>query len=82
MCLLKGLGLLILHLFSAFIFADATPMLRFPELHHNRVAFCVAGNLWVGEFNTGKTRRLTDWKGREYFPKFSPMENRLRLQQR
>ncbi|MCI0604606.1 S41 family peptidase [bacterium] len=68
----KGLSLVILLLISPSIFADANPMLRFPDVHKTRLAFSMAGDLWVADLSTGKSRRLTDWKGREYFPKFSP----------
>ena len=55
--------------------ADAqaqTRLLRFPDIHGNRVAFCYAGDLWTAPAAGGLAARLTSHPGLEQFPKFSP----------
>ncbi|UCC82005.1 MAG: PD40 domain-containing protein [Gemmatimonadota bacterium] len=53
--------------------ADAqTKLLRFPDVHGDRVAFMYAGDIWVAPANGGTATRLTTHPGLELFPKFSP----------
>ncbi len=53
--------------------ADAqTKLLRFPDIHGERVAFVYAGDLWVASVEGGTATRLTAHPGLELFPKFSP----------
>ncbi|MBI1746858.1 MAG: PD40 domain-containing protein [Acidobacteria bacterium] len=47
-------------------------LMRFPDIHGERVAFVYAGDLWVASTRDGMARRLTTHKGLELFPKFSP----------
>ena len=49
-----------------------TKLLRFPDLHGDRVAFCYAGDLWTAPAAGGAATRLTTAPGLEQFPKFSP----------
>lgn len=52
--------------------AAQTRLLRFPDVHQDRVAFTYAGDLWVASTGGGMARRLTAHPGVEIFPKFSP----------
>jgi len=49
-----------------------TRLLRFPDVHGDRVAFCYAGDLWLAPSSGGAARRLTAHPGLELFPRFSP----------
>jgi len=52
--------------------AAQTKLLRFPDIHGDRVAFCYAGDLWLAPSIGGTATRLTAHPGLEMFPKFSP----------
>lgn len=49
-----------------------TRLLRFPDIHGERVVFCYAGDLWTAPSTGGDATRLTAHPGLELFPKFSP----------
>ncbi len=49
-----------------------TKLLRFPDLHGDRVAFTYAGDLWTASASGGAAIRLTAHPGMEVFAKFSP----------
>jgi len=49
-----------------------TRLLRFPDIHGERVVFCYAGDLWTAPSTGGTAARLTAHPGLELFPKFSP----------
>ena len=49
-----------------------TKLLRFPDIHKDRVVFCYAGDLWLASSSGGTATRLTTHPGQELFPKFSP----------
>jgi tricorn protease len=51
---------------------ELTRLLRFPDIHKDKIAFVYAGDIWIVESNGGTARRLTSHKGMELFPKFSP----------
>ena len=53
-------------------FADDTRLLRFPDIHEDRVVFVYAGDLYVAPSSGGTAARLTSHEGLEQFPKFSP----------
>ena len=53
-------------------FADGTRLLRFPDIHENRVVFVYAGDLYIASTDGGTAVRLTSHEGMELFPKFSP----------
>ena len=50
-------------------------LLRFPDIHKDKIAFVFAGDIWIVESDGGTARRLTSHKGMELFPKFSQMGN-------
>ena len=49
-----------------------TKLLRFPDIHGDRVAFTYAGDLWTASASGGAAIRLTAHPGMEVFAKFSP----------
>ncbi len=49
-----------------------TKLLRFPDLHADRVAFTYAGDIWTAPVSGGSAIRLTAHPGMEVFAKFSP----------
>jgi len=62
---------------AAFVLVPAiagaqTKLLRFPDVHGDKVAFCYAGDLWLAPANGGTAWRLTTAPGQELFPHFSP----------
>ncbi|HZF12584.1 MAG TPA: hypothetical protein VFE33_27660 [Thermoanaerobaculia bacterium] len=52
--------------------AFATQLLRFPDVHGDKVVFCYGGDLWIAPVAGGTAIRLTAHPGLELFPKFSP----------
>ena len=68
-CLLT-VGVLLISTVTA---SDAqTKLLRFPDVHGDRVVFVYAGDLWTASTSGGTATRLTAHPGLEVFPKFSP----------
>ncbi|MFN2334915.1 MAG: hypothetical protein ABR550_10880, partial [Wenzhouxiangellaceae bacterium] len=52
---------------------DETLMLRYPDIHDERVVFSYAGDLWsAGIDDDEPARRLTSHPGLELYPRFSP----------
>lgn len=49
-----------------------TKMLRFPDIHGDRVVFSYAGDLWTASSAGGAATRLTAHPGLELFARFSP----------
>src|SRR5579871_5315806 len=49
-----------------------TRLLRFPDIHENRIVFTYGGDLWVVNAGGGTAARLTAHPGVEVFAKFSP----------
>jgi tricorn protease len=47
-------------------------LLRYPDVHGDKIAFVYAGDIWVVDAGGGGARRLTSHPGLELFPKFSP----------
>ncbi len=54
------------------IAAAGTKLLRFPDVHGDRVVFTYAGDLWTASTSGGTAVRLTAHPGLELFAKFSP----------
>ena len=53
--------------------ADAqSKLLRFPDIHGDRVVFTHGGDLWLAPATGGTATRLTSHPGVELFAKFSP----------
>ncbi len=49
-----------------------TKLLRFPDIHGEKVAFTYGGDLWITSTSGGAATRLTAHPGIEVFAKFSP----------
>src|SRR6267142_2058220 len=49
-----------------------TKLLRFPDIHDNRIVFTYGGDLWITGDTGGTATRLTAHPGLELFAKFSP----------
>ena len=49
-----------------------TKLLRFPDIHGDKVVFTYGGDLWTASANGGTALRLTAHPGLELFAKFSP----------
>ncbi|HUB81814.1 MAG TPA: PDZ domain-containing protein [Bryobacteraceae bacterium] len=47
-------------------------LMRFPDIHGNRIVFSYAGDLWLVSSEGGTASRITSDPGLELFPKFSP----------
>jgi tricorn protease len=56
---------------SSAVFAQ-TRLLRFPDIHGDRVAFTYGGDIWTAPTTGGSAIRLTAHPGVEVFAKFSP----------
>ena len=52
--------------------AGETRLLRFPDLHGDRVAFTYAGDIWLAPAGGGTAVQLTTHPGVELFARFSP----------
>jgi tricorn protease len=52
-----------------------TKLLRFPDIHGDKVVFTYAGDLWTAAASGGSATRLTAHPGEELFAKFSPDGN-------
>ena len=54
--------------------ADDAPtrLLRYPDLHGDRLVFTYAGDLWSAPAGGGDAYRLTSHEGYEYLPRISP----------
>jgi tricorn protease len=61
-------------LISTTAFAQ-TKLLRFPDIHGDRVAFTYGGDIWTAPATGGTAVRLTAHPGMEVFAKFSPDGN-------
>jgi tricorn protease len=67
------LRLAVLLLLAATLSADEpTKLLRYPDVHGDRIVFMYAGDLWAVDVSGGNARRLTAHEGIEYLPKTSP----------
>jgi len=49
-----------------------TKLLRFPDIHGEKIVFTYGGDLWLSHSSGGTARRLTAHPGQELFAKFSP----------
>lgn len=54
-----------------------TKLLRFPDIHGDRIAFSYGGDLWTASSSGGVATRLTTHPGLELFAKFSPDGNQI-----
>ena len=54
------------------ILGAQTKLLRYPDIHGDKLVFVYAGDLWTSSTAGGSAVRLTAHEGLELFPKFSP----------
>lgn len=59
-------------LFISITASAQTKLLRFPDIHGDKVAFTYGGDLWTAPASGGTATRLTAHPGVEVFAKFSP----------
>lgn len=71
LCAITFIGLM---LFASSASAQ-TKLLRFPDIHRDRVAFTYAGDIWTAPATGGSAIRLTAHPGVEVFARFSPDGN-------
>ena len=64
--------LLLLGAFAAPAAAEETRLLRYPDIHGDRIVFTYAGDLWTASTAGGAASRLTAHPGIEMFARFSP----------
>ena len=57
--------------------AEEARLIRFADIHGDRVTFVHAGDIWLASSRGGEARRLTSHEGMELFPKFSPDGTRI-----
>lgn len=57
---------------AIFVSAEEARLLRFPDIHGEKVVFVYGGDIWTVSSNGGTAARLTSHQGLERFPKFSP----------
>jgi len=62
-------------LLFASLAAAQTKLLRFPDVHGDKVVFTYGGDLWLASTSGGIATRLTAHPGLELFAKFSPDGN-------
>jgi tricorn protease len=67
-----ALLVLLATLFCVASLAAQTKLLRFPDVHGDKVVFTYGGDLWLASTSGGSATRLTAHPGLELFAKFSP----------
>ncbi|MEE4311209.1 MAG: peptidase S41, partial [candidate division KSB1 bacterium] len=51
---------------------EKRPLMRFPDIHGDKVVFVHGEDIWIASIDGGVAQRLTIHDGEEEFPKFSP----------
>ncbi len=69
---LFALMILIAGSFTANYAQDEARLLRFPDIHQDKIVFSHAGDLYIVDAEGGTARKLTTHVGYEMFAKFSP----------
>ncbi len=70
--LLAALCSFLISLLAAIPAYSQTKLLRFPDVHGDKVVFTYGGDLWLAATSGGSATRLTAHPGLELFAKFSP----------
>lgn len=65
-------ALLLASFLAAAPISAQTKLLRFPDVHGDKIVFTYAGDLWTASTSGGTATRLTAHPGLELFAKFSP----------
>ena len=66
------LAVLIIVVFGMPGAAAETKLLRYPDIHKDKIVFCYGGDLYTASATGKNVKRLTDFPGEELLPKFSP----------
>ncbi len=74
---LRAAGLVCFAILAALPLSAQTRLLRFPDIHGDKVVFTHAGDLWTANTAGGIATRLTAHPGLELFAKFSPDGNSI-----
>ena len=56
---------------------DSTRLLRFADIHKDKVTFVYSGDIYIADINSGESTRLTSHEGMETFPKFSRQGDKI-----
>jgi tricorn protease len=59
-------------LISGILSAEEARLLRFPDVHKDKIAFVYAGDLYIAPRDGGRATQITRHEGLELFPRFSP----------
>ncbi|HEY7786856.1 MAG TPA: S41 family peptidase [Pyrinomonadaceae bacterium] len=70
--IIRAMMLVVAICFVSINVQSQTKLLRFPDIHGDRVVFTYGGDLWTAPANGGSAIRLTAHPGVEVFAKFSP----------
>jgi tricorn protease len=65
-------GLFIFLATTSIIAAEEWRLMRFPDIHEDKIVFTYAGDLWLVSSQGGTARQLTTHPGTERFARFSP----------
>lgn len=57
--------------------AAETRLLRYPDIHEDKIVFCYGGDVYTAASSGGSVKRLTSFPGEELLPKFSPDGERI-----
>src|SRR5690349_24976665 len=57
---------------SPLTMAREAKLVRYPDFHDGKVAFCYLGDIWLADADGKGVQRLTVHKARDVFPRFSP----------
>lgn len=69
---ISSLSILMALLFGTTVMAEETRLLRNPDILQEKVTFVYAGDIWVANINGTELNRITNFKGVEADPHFSP----------
>ncbi len=67
-----SIQLVILLVVSTLSVSGAKQLMRFPDIHKDKVVFVSGGDIWTANANGGIATRLTLDDGQEQYPRFSP----------
>ena len=71
-------NLMLLVMLTVNVYAqDSTQLLRFADIHKDKVTFVYGGDIYIANTAGGEAKRLTSHEGFETFPKFSRDGNKI-----
>jgi tricorn protease len=74
MSLVRNWGMVAIFLVATFALSQEPEgrLMRFPDIHGDKIVFVFGGDIWLASSGGGAAHRITTHPGRELFPKFSP----------